>query len=51
MSTNLGADIIIIFVCCLVLILMNARLSITANLDLIFDFHSYASIFIRVCIS
>ena len=65
MSTSLSADISIIFVRRLVFILIFAfiicvicisttdsvRLSIIANLALIFDLYCYANVFIRVCIS
>ena len=65
MSTSLSADISIIFVCRLVFMLIfvfilfvicisttgSVRLSIIANLCLVFDLCYYASIFIRVCIS
>ena len=65
MSTSLSADISIIFICRLVFILIfvfilfvicinttgSVRLSIIANLCLIFDLYYYANMFIRVCIS
>ena len=65
MSTNLSADISIIFVCRLVFKLIfvlilfvicastsdNVRLSGVGNLYLIFDLCHYANLFIRVCIS
>ena len=64
MSTSLGADISIIFVCRLVFMLLfvlilfvkcinirdSVRLSIIANLYLIFDLYYHANILIRVCI-
>ena len=65
MSTSLSADINIIFVCRLVFILIfvlilfaicistrdSARLSIMADLYLIFDVYYSANVFLRVCIS